>query len=281
MCLKPTFTLAEAEARGLEYAAALGCSEPTQALSCLRALDSAVVTAGPPSAVAQAGGIFFQDKSSLFSPIIDGVVVTEPPEAAFAAGRVARVPVLHGANTNEGILFHASVFSDIKPANAEEYEAVLRRRLGDRAPEVAARYTDMNLSGVSGDALFRCPAIRMASYLTAAGIPNYFYRFNLALDTPFPGLMGQAFHSAEIPYVFGNSYVLGSVPAAHAAASPIVMGYWTRFAKTGDPNGGGAVSWPLHDASKLHLNIEEPISVGQAWDGMDCEFWKDIPISPT
>ena len=47
LCLKPALTLAEAEAAGERYAAAMGCSDPAQALTCLRALSSSAVTSGP------------------------------------------------------------------------------------------------------------------------------------------------------------------------------------------------------------------------------------------
>ena len=33
------------------------------------------------------------------------------------------------------------------------------------------------------------------------------------------------------------------------------MGYWTRFAKTGDPNGGGGTAWPAYSSSEEH-NLE-------------------------
>jgi len=62
-----------------------------------------------------------------------------------------------------------------------------------------------------------------------------------------------AAHTAEIPFVFGN---LGSNPALNPALTPasaqdvamskIMSAYWTNFAKTGNPNGGGSVNWPAY-----------------------------------
>lgn len=34
--------------------------------------------------------------------------------------------------------------------------------------------------------------------------------------------------------------------AAEIALSNEIMGYWTRFASTGDPNGGSAPAWPRY-----------------------------------
>jgi carboxylesterase type B len=63
-----------------------------------------------------------------------------------------------------------------------------------------------------------------------------------------------AFHGAEIPYVFGNLVErqvpgLGriGVDARDTELSEQVIGYWARFAATGDPNGGGAPPWPKVD----------------------------------
>ena len=281
LCMKPALTLKEAETAGERYATAMGCTDPEHMLTCLRALSSSAITAGPTTDVLTPGGVFYQEAGkSVYAPMVDGTVIKEQPEAAFAAGRIAHVPVLHGTNTNEGVLFHAGVFGDVAPKDMTEYEAALRMRFGDRAPDVAARYPAMNLVPVTTDSIFRCPAVRMASYLTAAGVPNYLYRFNLALETPVPSLVGQAFHSADVPYVFGNNYSLGSVPADRATAVQTVMAYWTRFAKAGDPNAPGAqTTWPAYDAQKPHLNLEVPFSVGQDW-GADCDFWKDIPVAP-
>ena len=32
-----------------------------------------------------------------------------------------------------------------------------------------------------------------------------------------------------------------------------MMGYWTRFAATGDPNGGGAPYWPRFNATRQQI----------------------------
>ena len=75
-----------------------------------------------------------------------------------------------------------------------------------------------------------------------------------------------AFHGVEIPYVFGNAdlfTVLGQIEQADYDLSETIMGYWTRFAATGDPNGEGAPEWPRYDqASDEHLELGDTIQVG-------------------
>jgi para-nitrobenzyl esterase len=45
--------------------------------------------------------------------------------------------------------------------------------------------------------------------------------------------------------------------------SEAIMGYWTRFAATGDPNGEGAPEWPIYEAtSDQHLELGDEIRPG-------------------
>ena len=45
----------------------------------------------------------------------------------------------------------------------------------------------------------------------------------------------------------------------------VIGGYWTRFAASGDPNGEGAVQWPVYDeASDTHLRLGDPIETDDA-----------------
>jgi para-nitrobenzyl esterase len=127
--------------------------------------------------------------------------------------------------------------------------------------------------------VFRCPNTRLAKYFSDHAIKNYLYRFALTVNAPLAQLANKSFHSAEIPYVFGNSYPLGNVPAEKAPFSRTLMGYWTRFAKTGDPNGGGAPTWaPYDNTTHVHLNLADPIVEGNDL-ATGCDFWESIPIS--
>jgi para-nitrobenzyl esterase len=38
-----------------------------------------------------------------------------------------------------------------------------------------------------------------------------------------------------------------------------MMGYWTRFAKTGDPNGGGSTAWPTYSSKEQNLEIGDQV----------------------
>ena len=95
------------------------------------------------------------------------------------------------------------------------------------------------------------------------GDPAWLYHF-----AHVPDLGGEhgtslgAFHAAEIPYAFGNPH-LGFGDEGQALeprpsdleVARLMSGYWTNFAKTGDPNGEGLPAWPAY-ASDTDLALE-------------------------
>ena len=104
----------------------------------------------------------------------------------------------------------------------------------------------------------------MAIKQTAAGLPAYLYFF----DHGYPA-MDQAglhgFHASELPYVFGTAdHLSANWPkpprtAAEAALTEAIIGYWTSFARTGEPTASGAPDWrPLGLAGNYMHFAEGP-----------------------
>jgi para-nitrobenzyl esterase len=310
LCLNPGLTLAAAEAQGDRFATAMGCTDMDSGatLSCLRALSPTALTNGPTNPPAQLpGGLFYQDSSTSlsFQPIVDGVFLTDHPAALFTANKEAAVPVLQGTNTDEGILFQIAALGPYTSVTTEaDYLAALTRTFGPNAGAVAAQYPladgdagvgdsgaagmdagatgavvfntpDEALTRVSADAFFVCQARRLERILSANAAKTYLYSFNGPLTgVPIAQLMGVAFHSSELPYVFGNKYLLGSVPDAGLPLVDAMEGYWTRFAQSGDPNGGSDPSWPAYTtAGDQNLNLDTSITTGTGLDKANCDFW--------
>jgi para-nitrobenzyl esterase len=327
LCLTPGLTLAAGEAQGDRYAQAMGCTDmdSSTALACLRALSPTDIINGPANPPPQLpGGLFYQDSSTSLSlqPIVDGVFLTDQPAALFTANKEAAVPVLQGANTDEGILFQIAALGPYTSVTTEtDYLAALTRTFGPNASAVAAQYplaggdggaaasdsgtaasldagaTDAAVTGavvfntpdealtqVSGDAFFVCQARRLERILSANAPKTFLYSFNGPLTgVPILQLQGVAFHSSELPYVFGASYLLGSVPEAGVPLVDAIEGYWTQFAQSGDPNGGSNPMWPAYTtAGDQDLSLDTSITVGTGLKTANCDFWDAyVTANPT
>jgi len=246
-----------AEKRGLALAQKLGVAEGPDMLRQLRARPAAdlLAAAGKPSPLPGGGTVQFL--------CVDGYVLPEKPVEVARAGKLLAVPYLAGTVRDEG-----SVFARKIPVNSVKgYQALLHFLFGDQAAELEKLYpvakpSDLGpaLNDLLGDA-FVAGTRRMVRDMAAGGAPAYLYQFTRTSEAAAALGLG-CFHGSEVPYVFGNLGPLGRDPRDRDLAAAM-MGYWTRFAATGDPNGDAAVAWPRYEtATDQHLVLDVPVAVG-------------------
>ncbi|HUS30763.1 MAG TPA: carboxylesterase/lipase family protein, partial [Kofleriaceae bacterium] len=278
-------TRQQAESDGLAFGAKVGCpGSDAGAIACMRDLiDYAVLdaTALAPIMMQKPGGFFYDSYPPNTLPNVDGVVIPEQIEKRLSAGDYPKRPIILGTNKDEGTLFHSNILSNLV-RDETQYREALMRRFNDAAvvDQIVARYPvgdypspNEALAAVSGDVFFTCPARRNARALTAAGSPVYRYVFQRDLEQAlFPEL--HAFHSAEIPFVFGiETYPLGKVGSATSLADAM-QSAWTSFAKTGEPGGG----WPKYEAASDPVQVlDVPVSQGAGYRAAFCDFWDTVP----
>lgn len=193
----------------------------------------------------------------------DGYVFPAQMSELVASGAHNRVPVLVGANADEG----TTLFPDAGDDEAAWNEAVAA--WGEQAGAIRAAYAADVARGwktasqqLASDAIFAWEMRTWARANAAHGDPAWLYHFTHAPDVGEGyGTSLGAFHAAEIPYVFGNPHLgFGKAPPAPRPSdlevSRLMISYWTNFAKTGNPNGDGLPEWPSYDAeTDLALEI--------------------------
>lgn len=281
-CNLPPQPLARAEAEGAQLAARLGCPPGAAMLSCMRGKPSGqVIEALPPDPS------FLFGSGAFWGPVADGVTVPDDPTAALAAGRFHHVPMIVGANRNEGTLFvalHYNIVGD-NLGDAQWASAVDQYFGSTVGPTVQREYplSDYPDAGAAfgqaiGDAVLACPAVASAAILQRF-VPVHEYQFDQVPNPfilPTPGIVLGAFHSSELPFVFdgetNSSGAFTFTPAQQRLATS-VSGAWARFAATGDPGGGG-LSWPrLASPTGRYLSLDTPTSVKTAMMQRHCAFW--------
>jgi len=219
-----------AEDWGVGWAAAHGL--PAATAEQLRAIPVDETLAGPNDANQQQ-----------VKPVVDGKVVPERGPEAYAAGAGGTTPYIIGNNSFEGSL--AAIYR----TDPTSYVA----GLGANGPAVLQAYgpaitRDPALLGATlvGDTSFLVPKRVAARMASAHGAPTWVYQFAYVAESQ-RGRAPGAPHGGEVPYVFEAFGTGPGQPAptdADRAMAARVHAYWVNFARTGDPNGAGAPSWP-------------------------------------
>lgn len=273
-------TLEEANTQGAAFITALGCDGEADVPACLRSKPVEEVLAALPTSP----DFFFGDQASWF-PVVDGVTLPKTPGELLAAGQFSKVPVILGSNGDEGSIFIYLAGDAAKVETDAEFEAFVEGLLPGHGADIVANYPSADYgspqaaaTAALGDAVFVCAARRTARALSAAGVDTFLYHFTFKPGSTLLGDLG-SFHSAEVKYVFGNPTQLlpGALSEEETTLSESIMGYWSRHADKGDPNGEGALEWPSYSAAtdqSLHLDTTLSTETGLKKDL--CDFWDTI-----
>ena len=253
-------------------------------LAALRALpaEQLLTAANPPGGPGQH-----------FGPDVDGYFLPQSPGAIFAAGKQNDVPMIAGWNHDEGGNGKAATVitptggssaapSANQPGDMDRLKQLAQTDFGAHASEFLQAFpatTDAEaLTRIQQYDTDRFIAFGTWAWLeaqtTTGHAPAYRYHFDLVPppDPARPGRYG-VFHSDDIEYVFGNLDSRKGIAwrPEDYKMSDQMMTYWTDFAKTGDPNGGGLANWPVYapaSGSKV-MYLNQPVSHGEKDDLRD------------
>ena len=196
-----------------------------------------------------------------FQPVVDGIVLQEPPLDAIRTGLSRDIPLLVGSNRDKWKLFAAM---DLRLQKLDE--AGLRARVEQRVPggdperaraliegyrrsgEARVGTTPLDLfCALETDRVYRIPTLDLVEAQLAAGASVHAYLFTRPAAL-LGGVLG-ACHATEIPFVFGN--VRSAAGRAFAGSGPDVerleaqlVEAWSGFARSGAPGASSLPDWP-------------------------------------
>jgi para-nitrobenzyl esterase len=206
-------------------------------------------------------------------PFVDGATFEAPVQELLSRGAVTRAPAMVGTTRRElamgqvpsahSTLDFVALTTLFNPDHALALVEHYAPRSDAEAGEAFVR--------LQTDVMFRCPAQLFARDLAASGRTAYLFRF----DVP------PAVHAQDLDYIFG--WPENGVSERYPEQAPIppwqgtitaMQGYWTRFARSGDPN---ADDWPrwraIGDEQPTRLLIgEHPLMDPAPVDDPDCAF---------
>jgi len=240
-------SLEESEKKGVKFAESVGA----HSLAELRAM--------PAEKLLQAGG--FPQAN------VDGWFFPESAASLFKEGKENKVPFLLGSNSDEGQHFIRSVLP------ASEYIGQAKKDYGDDVAQFLRLYpSDSDQAAkISQQHQFSdrtaLATRNLAGDVARGGTKVYLYYFAYQdggvydTETPTLGLRLGADHGGELWYVFGVlNHWKTAVPEADLKVQNTVMSYWTNFAKTLDPNGGGLPAWkPVGQSTDQVMVLDQSV----------------------
>ncbi|KAF2441971.1 carboxylesterase family protein-like protein [Karstenula rhodostoma CBS 690.94] len=230
----------------------VGCASSTNRLQCLRTIPFNALNATMDGSLSTTAG---------FGVVTDGDFVQDYGSVQLSRGQFAKVPIIIGANSDEGASFAPHGIN-----TTEQFEATLSALLETYRKDILKDYPDdlrvnviqslgnqrpsprfgnqfRRVATYIGDMFFTAPARQTAQTWASHGLPTYKYRFNADQKVFAPEL--SVSHFKEIPFVFRNFEGVGFrsdiKPFTGLGQNYVDLAYfmsstWASFIHDMDPN---------------------------------------------
>jgi para-nitrobenzyl esterase len=286
----PTQPLSAAESTGTTIAAAADCAGAADTAAVARCLRGKTTTELLTAASGQ----------SSFMMVHGGPTLPTAPDTAVRAGDFAKVPVMIGANRDEGRTFAQGFIGQSRA----QYEAFVRSTFGADAEAVLARYpwpatadaftpaylvgaifTDSGLVGRIGGC-----ANRGLTQAFARATPTYAYEFGHRTGpglAPTPaGYVWGAGHAAELAYLWpsfdNGTPIAPTFNAGERRLALDMVRYWGSFVRVGRPAAPSSAAWARYNGTQRTMSLRAAgrsalISDARLAAEHQCGFWDQRP----
>ena len=230
-------------------------------------------------------------------PYVDGEHITEHPLELIRKGAAAEVDLLIGTNLNESTSMKPDDdgnFKEVSENGMHNWIKHVMKSLGqseDKAESLinAYRETRKDEGFLSAQAVmdafltdfeFHIAAIRTAEAHSLNNLNTFMYLFTW--PSPFMDGKFGAFHTCEIPYVFGildlpDWNIFSDTSEEAKKHSEKIMDSWIAFARTGNPSHSGIPEWPQYDTEKRStMLLGKVIKVVDDPYGKERKVWEEI-----
>lgn len=280
-------SLTASENKGAQIATDLGCTSANP-VSCLRALPTSAILAKQASGGDQSSG----------QPAWGNGMFPLPMRETMSTGQFNKVPLMQGGTSNEGLFQLGPVYDGAgHPITAAQYPTLLQQSFGaSRVQAIEDQYPlsdyqtpsyafiqAMSDSAQSGNNRTGACNVLLANQINSLhGVPLYAFEFaDLTAKFPAPiynppigNLLPGGGHTSELSYLFDNV----PLSSAQLQTADVMIGYWTNFAATGNPNGKGLPKWPEYKPTEqnvLLITANTIASNTQFSDRHKCKFWAE------
>jgi acetylcholinesterase len=294
-------TVSEMELQFDRFAANVSCGNASDVLECLRSKDTATLQGSDVQSVFSGGN---GTAEWYFLPVIDGNLSTDYLYNLYEQGKVVRVPVVVGDDTDEGTGFspNASTEAEFLQFIKDNYPNLSEAQLQD----VSQQYPENGFGSFPnhsfyfaatesayGELTFTCPGIEISNSLATYNSPAqvWNYRYNVQDEANIAAGLGVP-HVSEQPAIFGvneSAYKLCddcSYVTYNSPIIPVLQSYWISFVVSLNPNthkDPAAPVWETWTGSgasplqriKIQTNATEMEVVPQAQIDR-CNFWKSL-----
>lgn len=236
-----------------------GCYTSSNQLECLRGLSSEA--------------FFAAHVSQVWNPLVDGDFLPDYPAELVKAGNFIKVPLIDGANSDEGMSFaihyldnETAIYDNLfayrtyalSPPSIKKLLELYPNNPSEEPPYYIKDNTTWPQYGIqwrrdaaiTGDLVMIAQRRMMCEEYTKANVPVYSYRF----DTPLwnAAIWDGARHFGNVVFSFQNiSGALGPLPqyASYTNLSTNIGKAYASFVTDLDPNHGNASlpEWPVYD----------------------------------